>query len=428
MEKKNIKIIYFKIISFIFLLIQFKLNINFISSSNNNNKQILKIIEPSKKCHPLSSKTLYFTSKFRNYNIQRNTRVNNIILNNRKYFVTYYLNYQFKNYYYIFKEHGLLRSPFPYSNNNIFIDTLNIKYINKLRKNYPINKYQKIYRFIGTVNYFDKDILYKNYLNMKKIFDKDFNYMPETFYYPENKDIIFAKFKNYNFNIDNIWLIKPKNNYGGRGIYIFKSLEKIKENEFIITKYISNPNLIKKKKYDLRLYILITGLKPLIIYLNKEGLIRRAAEDYSLDTKSFNNKFIHLTNTDINRKNKDYIYPKNNYDENSNIWNINIYKNYLYKNNINFNNIWEKIKDIIIKTIISTMNDLINENERLNLNDRNFYYLLGFDILITDKFQPILLEVNYSPSMKINNKIDKPIKTNIFIDMLNIVGITPFFP
>jgi hypothetical protein len=35
----------------------------------------------------------------------------------------------------------------------------------------------------------------------------------------------------------------------------------------MITKYIRNINLINNKKYDLRLYVLITGLKALMIIL-----------------------------------------------------------------------------------------------------------------------------------------------------------------
>ena len=102
-----------------------------------------------------------------------------------------------------------------------------------------------------------------------------------------------------------------------------------------------------------------------------------------------------------------------------------IYQKYL-KLIKNYNIIKEKIKDIIIKTIISQQNDLINENKKIFLNDKNLFYLLGFDIIIKDDFEPILLEVNYSPSMKIYDKVDTAIKTNIFIDILNIVGISPF--
>ena len=51
---------------------------------------------------------------------------------------------------------------------------------------------------------------------------------------------------------------------------------------------------------------------------------------------------------------------------------------------------------------------------------------MGFDILITDHFIPILLEVNHSPQMFIHNSLDRPIKTNLFVDTLNIVGISPY--
>ena len=61
-----------------------------------------------------------------------------------------------------------------------------------------------------------------------------------------------------------------------------------------------------------------------------------------------------------------------------------------------------------------------------NLNDRSFYNLLGFDILIIDIFEPILLEVNELPFMDIYNEVYKGIKTNLLAHILNIVGIYPF--
>ena len=54
------------------------------------------------------------------------------------------------------------------------------------------------------------------------------------------------------------------------------------------------------------------------------------------------------------------------------------------------------------------------------------FNVFGFDILLDDKLNPSLLEVNTRPSMHIYDKMDKIIKTNIFVDTLNIVGITPF--
>ena len=85
------------------------------------------------------------------------------------------------------------------------------------------------------------------------MFKEDFNYIPETYYYPNDKDIIQKKFGNYEFDINNLWLIKPTNRFGGSGISVFKSLNKIKYKNFVITKYIKNINLINNKKYDLRI-------------------------------------------------------------------------------------------------------------------------------------------------------------------------------
>jgi len=264
---------------------------------------------------------------------------------------------------------------------------------------------------------------------LKSLFNNDFFFIPETFNYPEDSFLIKQKFGKYHLNLSDLWLIKPTNKYGGEGIKILKSLNEIKYNEFIITKYINNIDLINEKKYDLRLYILISGLKPLRIYFYNEGLVRIASEKYSININNLGNKFVHLTNTDLNKLNKNFIHPNdsNSNNENSNMWNLSMYKKHLKQiHNIEWLDIREKIKDIIIKTIISLQHELIQVNEKRNLSDNSFYNLLGFDILMTDDFIPILLEVNNSPQMLIHNNLDRPIKTNLFVDTLNIVGISPY--
>ena len=261
---------------------------------------------------------------------------------------------------------------------------------------------------------------------MKKLFFDDFNYMPETYNYPEDKNTIYQKFKNYTLDLNNLWLVKPPNKFGGKNIIVLESLKKIKLKEFIITKYITDINLIKGKKYDLRLYILVTGLRPLRIYFYKEGLVRIATEKFFLNKNSIKNRYMHFTNVFINHLNKNYKIPKTTNDENSNLWNLFMYKSFLKQNNIEWKNISEKINDIIIKSIISVYKNLTEKNEKSNVKDQSFYQILGYDILINDVFNPILLEINMFPCMLFSNNIDKIIKSNLFVDTLNLIGIIPF--
>ena len=56
------------------------------------------------------------------------------------------------------------------------------------------------------------------------------------------------------------------------------------------------------------MYVVVTSYHPLRIYLYEEGLARFATEDYSNDPKILRNKFVHLTNFSVNKRNvKNYV-------------------------------------------------------------------------------------------------------------------------
>ena len=425
-----IKYKFFIFIIFIILLVFFLKNkiIDFINIPElfDYKVQELKILIPKKKCHSCKI-TLFFVSKFRDGNTSNELDIKQIYLKDKNYFVTYYVdNPNYFIYNTFFREHGLIRSNYIYGKNNIFINLNNIFKREQQSCNH-LSEFQKVYQYISGDFIFKKDSLYKEYKSLKKKFNDDFNYMPETFNYPEDKDLILNKFSKYRLDIDNLWLIKPTNKWAGEGIKFLNSIKSITYKEYIITKYLKNIALINGKKYDLRLYVLISGLKPLRIYFYKEGLVRIASEKYSITPNNIRNKYIHLTNTDVNKNNKKYVHPNNSSDENANMWNIFMYKKYLKeKHNIEWNYILVKIKDIIIKTIISLQQNIIKDNDKRNVSDTSFYNLLGFDILLTDEFIPILLEVNHSPAMFIYNNLQRTIKNNLLTDTLNLVGITPF--
>lgn len=57
--------------------------------------------------------------------------------------------------------------------------------------------------------------------------------------------------------------------------------------------------LIRGVKWDMRIYVLITQMRPMKLYLYKEGIVRFSADRY--DMSKINNQFSHLTNSSINK-------------------------------------------------------------------------------------------------------------------------------
>ena len=64
----------------------------------------------------------------------------------------------------------------------------------------------------------------------------------------------------------------------------------------IVQRYITNPLLINGLKFDLRIYLLVTSVDPIKLYIYEDGLVRFATEEFSLSEEHLKDKFRHLTN------------------------------------------------------------------------------------------------------------------------------------
>lgn len=99
---------------------------------------------------------------------------------------------------------------------------------------------------------------------------------------------------------------------------------------------------------------------------------------------------------------------------------------------------FKKIHDIVVKTIISAEPLLWNGIEMYLPNtyqfdtssnidtkkkNNNCFELLGFDILIDEKFKPWLLEVNLSPSLNTDTQLDFKVKGALIADLFTLVGL-----
>ncbi|XP_013398741.1 tubulin polyglutamylase TTLL4 [Lingula anatina] len=149
-----------------------------------------------------------------------------------------------------------------------------------------------------------KDQLGRNLQRFKaKYGEEDYGIFPETFVLPEDKVALKRAWNSSDKH--RTWLLKPPCAFGGRGIEVVQDWKKVPKKEHtVVQRYISNPLLVNGSKIDLRVYVHVTSINPLRIYVNPEGLVRISVEKYTM--KDINNRAIHLTNKDINDKNSLY--------------------------------------------------------------------------------------------------------------------------
>lgn len=70
------------------------------------------------------------------------------------------------------------------------------------------------------------------------------------------------------------------------------------------------PLLVEKKKFDLRLYVLIKGFDPIEAFLYEEGMARFCTENYKKpDKDNLKSLFMHLTNFSLNKTSEKYVEP-----------------------------------------------------------------------------------------------------------------------
>lgn len=120
----------------------------------------------------------------------------------------------------------------------------------------------------------------KNISKMQaKYGNSHFNFLPKTYILPKEYDLLVEEMRKYSHT----YIAKPHNSSQGKGISVTSSLEVIeaklqKYSSLVVSHYIDNPLLINRLKFDLRIYVAITGVNPLRIYVYEEGLARFATE------------------------------------------------------------------------------------------------------------------------------------------------------
>ena len=271
--------------------------------------------------------------------------------------------------------------------------------------------------------------LYKTHFN----YDSNFNSCDNTYI---NFPSTFISNKNY-------WIIKPVNLYQGkcieisdnfneiskiclkmfRGVDKTKHLPEIKEqqqeeeeevvdldnsngsgekkkkytkmycsNDIVLQKYLDNPLLYQKRKFDIRCYVLVDY--NFNVFYCKEGHLKSSSEEYDLNVT---NKFVHITNHSLQKKSQNFAKY-----EYGNEMSYQDFRNYLTSQNISldyFDKMIERIK-FLIEVSMNAVGKKITKAENILS-----FEVFGYDFILDANFKPYILEINSNPGLGISSPV-----------------------
>jgi outer membrane biosynthesis protein TonB len=204
----------------------------------------------------------------------------------------------------------------------------------------------------------------------------------------------------------NVWIVKPAGKSRGRGIKTFNELDKLlgyvnvakhKEAQWVVQKYIENPLILAKRKFDIRQWVMVTDWNPLTIWFMEDSYLRFCVSEY--DLTDLDDKFIHLANNSIGKNHKDYgktYKAEQGCDAviDGNMMHSTEFAQHL-KQVHGSDKLWyEQIKpqlQAIVRYSLMVGQDMVD-------NRKNSCELYGYDFMVDDQHMPYLIEVNSSPA------------------------------
>ena len=189
----------------------------------------------------------------------------------------------------------------------------------------------------------------------------------------------------------------------GNGIKVFKDLHDTKKfvnnnpikAGYIIQENLTELDLIKECKYDIRCYLLAVCNNHKISYYYYNGYARITNNKYDKNSIDLSNV---LTNTHFQKK-------LNGFNENKH---IQIVKDF-------------DVDNIREEKIISCLTELSNVLPNKSEVDKGFF-LLGTDFLFDEQLKPYIIEFNYNPGFR-GNKIKEytVLQDNLIHDLVNYI-------
>ncbi|XP_038578977.1 probable tubulin polyglutamylase TTLL9 isoform X2 [Micropterus salmoides] len=303
-----------------------------------------------------------------------------------------------------------------------------------LRENFDHSYMEEHVRINHFRNHYEltrKNLMVKNLKRYRKNLERDVGRMeaskceffPCTFALPSEYHLFVEEFKR---NPGSTWIMKPVAKSQGKGIFLFRKLKDIMDwkkdgtrseeqkdatqvESYVAQRYIENPYLINGRKFDLRVYVLVTSYVPLKAWLYRDGFARFSSTRFSLS--SIDDRYMHLTNVAVQKTAPDYDPEKGCK------WQIQQLRRYLTAKH------GREMVEILFKEMDNIFVRSLQSVQKVIINDKHCFELYGYDILLDQNLKPWLIEVNASPSHSPSSREDYEMKCRLLEDTLNVVDM-----
>ena len=273
---------------------------------------------------------------------------------------------------------------------------------------------------------------------LRRMFPKVYNFFPLSFLLPHQIADLQRADKTIQTRTQDpvTWIVKPRSGCCGHGIRLTQDVTEFSHNSpASVVQLYMKPFLIEGRKFDFRLYILISSLAPLTVYLYNEGLARFCTSVYRPPSpRTLDDRFCHLTNTAVNKENEDageFVFTRLASEVIEEI----------RKSVDNKVDVWARLKRVSTLSVLGIWPSIVSSINKFNSERRLFgkrppspgepvldafskyFHILGIDIMLSDTLQPIVLELNDRPSMAVTYECEDQLKKNLIADAITHISI-----
>ena len=236
---------------------------------------------------------------------------------------------------------------------------------------------------------------------------------------------------------DTLWMAKPTGSKNGLGIQVLTDpTEAPQMKGILVQQYVNPPFLVSGLKFNFRLYVIVTDVEPLRLYVYDEALLYFSGEKFHAeDTGTLAS---HITNrgyTDAPRYFPDAIAFEGHPDAEEvdrSTRTLAAFMQYLEEEGHDADLMWSEVKQVIFKTFAAALPQLRRNWKKLAPSPSSRYFLpriTGLDVHLDASLKPWLLEVNPNPALVARKRIRSRVMRALWCVFTAVftAGFTCFF-